>query len=275
MDHFPTSTPWTLILAGLFFLWLMIRGAWRGFQRGPLRQCAGPFSLTSGLLLGWFYGREFGFWILEETSFPWLLRGFVGSLFLGCVSGLFLYGIIWWLGKKSPQSEEAESPVLGAMVGCWTGMLYFSILFLLTVTLAAVIELWEPTQKAETNWIVSLRNDLAETPYTAWIKKWSPLPERTQRLIQGMRSIAQSPEARAKLMKNPKMTEISRHPTLKAAIEDEYIFKLLNDNNLSAFISHPKIHAVLADENLQRKVAQLEIEALIIESTKPAKVQFE
>jgi hypothetical protein len=90
-----------------------------------------------------------------------------------------------------------------------------------------------------------------------------------------MRSIAQSPEARAKLMKNPKMTEISRHPTLKAAIEDEYVIKLLNDNNLSDFISHPKVQAVLADESLQRKVAQLEIEDLIIESSEPAKRQFE
>lgn len=220
------------------------------------------------------YGREFGFWILEETSFPWLLRGFVGSLFLGCVSGLFLYGVIWWLGKESPKSEEAESPIFGSIVGCWTGMLYFSILFLLTVTLAAVIELWEPTKKPHPNWIVSLRNDLAETPYTAWIKKWSPLPERTQRLIQGIRSIAQSPEARAKLTKNPKMNEISRHASLMAAIEDKYVIKLLNDNNLSDFISHPKVQAVLADESLQRKVAQLEIEDLIIESSEPAKRQF-
>lgn len=265
MDKFPETTSWTLLLAGLLFLWLIIRGAWRGYQRGPLRQCAGPFSLSLGILLGWLYGREFGFWILEETSFPWLLRGFIGSLFLGCASGLFLYGIIWWLGKKSTQSEEAESPVLGSIIGCWTGILYFSILFLLTTTSAAVIELWEPTEKNRSNWIVSLRDDLAATPYTSWIKTWSPLPKRAHDLIQGIRYLAQNPEARAKLSKNPKISEICRYPSLKMAIEDEYVVKLLNDNNLSNFICHPKVQAVLADEDLQRKVAQLQITDLILE----------
>lgn len=271
MEKFSHPIPWTLILTGLLFLWLMIRGAWRGYRRGPLRQCAGPFSLTLGLLLGWHYGREFGFWILEETSFPWLLRGFIGSLFLSCATGLSLYGFIWWLGKKSPKSEEAESPVFGSMVGCWTGILYFLILFLLTTTLATVVELWEPNPKNRPNWVVSLRDDLASTPYTSWIKSWSPLPERTQRLIQGIRYLAQTPEARVKLAKNPKIIEVSHYPSLKGAIEDENVIKLLNENNLSEFIAHPKVQAILADESLQRKIAQLEVENLILEALASSK----
>lgn len=268
MDSASPPLPWSLLLAGLLLIWFMARGAWRGFQQGPIRQCAGPFSLTIGLFLSWMYGKEFGFWALEETAFPWLLRGLVGSLFLGCASALFLYGVVWWLGKNSPKSDEADSPIFGAIVGCWTGMLYFSILVLLVITLATVIELWESEEKAKQSWIVSLRNNLADSPYTTWIKTWSPLPEKTLNLIQGIRAIAESTEVRDKLSKNQKIIELCQHPSLKIAIEDDEVVNLLKDNNLNKFINHPKVQMVLADEGLQRKFAQLEIERLILESFK-------
>lgn len=41
---FPNSAYVALAL----LLGLMIRGAWRGYRRGPLRQLAGPAALTAG-----------------------------------------------------------------------------------------------------------------------------------------------------------------------------------------------------------------------------------
>ncbi|NBX35119.1 hypothetical protein EBR16_07145, partial [bacterium] len=133
----------TVWLAALLLLTLMIRGGIRGFRRGPLRQLAGPFSLALGCLLGAWFGPELGHQLLHGTSFPWLLRGAVGLLSLALFSGLLTYGVCWRLGRLPEGQTEAESPLAGTVVGCWTGMLYFVLLLLGLATIAAVVELLE------------------------------------------------------------------------------------------------------------------------------------
>ena len=140
MPPTPSETSWMLWLAGLVLALLMARGAWRGYKRGPLRQLAGPIALTVGIALGWALGPELGHSLLHGTSFPWLMRGAAGVLGLTCVTGLLVYGLAWWIGKRPEGLDEAESPVLGSMVGCWTGLLYFSLLVLAIATIASVQE---------------------------------------------------------------------------------------------------------------------------------------
>jgi hypothetical protein len=48
----------TLWVAALILTLLMVRGAWRGYRRGPLRQLAGPGALTAGLISGWLWGAD-------------------------------------------------------------------------------------------------------------------------------------------------------------------------------------------------------------------------
>ena len=121
---------------------LMVRGAWRGYRRGPMRQLAGPVALATGQLVGWLFGSDLGHACLQGTSYPWVLRGFTGVVVLTCLTGLACYALFWRLGRQPEGQTEAESPVLGSLVGCWTGLLYFLICVAVLATVASVYDLF-------------------------------------------------------------------------------------------------------------------------------------
>lgn len=255
-------------IAIILLIFLMVRGAWRGYKRGPLRQLAGPLALTLGLIAGWIFGRECGHALFHGTSFPWLLRGATGVILLSCTVGILIYGICWWLGKRPEGMDEAESPVLGSLVGCWTGLLYFSLLVLMVTAWAAMEELISGPEVAEKNWVVQTRNELADTPISAWLKTWSPLPDRQSHLITLIRRLMANPEARKRLINTPEVRALAAYPSMYQALEDKKVRELLNNKDLSGFIEHPKVRAVLADEPLQIEMEKVNLEAILEQSLK-------
>ena len=266
MSNLPTGV-W---IAGLVLIMLMGRGAWRGYKRGPIRQLAGPFALTVGLCAGWAFGKDVGHALLQGTSFPWLLRGIAGITLLTLASGLATYGLTWWLGKKPAGADEAESPVLGAMVGCWTGLLYFCILIITLCTTASIIELVSAPKMSSAHWSVSTRNDLAATPFTGWIKEWSPVPDRQKAQIELLKQIMRDPAAQKRLSSLPEIRALASHPSLYQALQDKKVRELLNNNDLSGLFDNHKIRAVLADEQLQIQAESLDLESVMRLALKPA-----
>jgi hypothetical protein len=252
----------TLWVAALILTLLMVRGAWRGYRRGPLRQLAGPGALTAGLISGWLWGADFGHALLADTTFPWLLRGVTGVTGLTCLTGLLVYGILWRMGRQPEGQVEAESPVLGALIGCWTGLLYFCLLVAGLASVAAVTELWQRLDQPA-HWTVSLRNELSATPLTAGLKDWSPIPARPRALLRQTRRLMADPAARRRLMAQPEIRALAAHPSLYQAWGDEKVRELLNNNDLYSFIEHPKVRAVLADEALQREAEQLDLAGIV------------
>jgi hypothetical protein len=200
--------------------------------------------------------------VLHGTSFPWLLRGAAGIVSLTCLTGLVAYGLAWRLGKRPEGVDEAESPVLGAMVGCWTGLLYFSLLVLAIATLASVQELIGGPQAAQKYLSVQARDQIAGTPATHWLKDWTPLPDRQRRLITQTRLLMADPEARKRLMAMPEMRAMAAHPSFYQAWEDKKVRELLNNRDLSEFFDHPKVRALLADEEFQKQAAVLDLPAI-------------
>ena len=261
----------TLWLAGLLLLVLMIRGGIRGFRRGPLRQLAGPFSLVLGCLLGATFGPDLGHQCLHGTSFPWLLRGAVGLLGLALFSGLLTYAICWRLGRLPEGQTEAESPLAGTLVGCWTGILYFVLLVLGLATVAAVVELVEAPDQAKRSAWVTTRDELAAAPSAGWLKGWTPLPERQNRIILGVKKLLADPPARGRLMAMPEIRSLAAHPSVYQAWEDKKVRELLNNNDLTGFIDHPKVRAVLADEQLQKDAEKVDLTKIIEQSLQKPK----
>lgn len=253
----------TLWVAAGLLLALMMRGAWRGYRRGPLRQLAGPISLVAGQAAGWLFGADLGHACLQGTSFPWILRGAAGFLILTCLGGLICYAVCWRLGRQPEGQKEAESPVLGSLVGCWTGVLYFGILLGLLLAVASIYALLEAPAATRHHWTVEIRNDLAATPWTANLKSWSPIAEKQQRLITQTRRLMADPEARRRLMEEPEIRALAAHPTLYQAWEDKKVRELLNNKDLTGFIDHPKVQAALADENLQKQAEKVDLAAVI------------
>ena len=253
----------TLWVAVVVLTLLMVRGAWRGYRRGPMRQLAGPAALASGQLVGWLFGSDLGYACLQGTSYPWMLRGATGVIVLACLTGLACYALFWRLGRLPEGQQEAESPVLGALIGCWTGALYFLILVALLAATASVYELFEKPEEARRHWTVEARNELAATPYTAGLKEWSPIPEKQRNLIRQTRRLMADPEARRRLMARPEIRALAAHPTLYQAWEDKKVRELLNNNDLTGFIDHPKVRAVLADEALQKEAEKVDLARII------------
>lgn len=253
----------TVWLAAGLLLVLMVRGGLRGFRRGPLRQLAGPFSLAVGGLLGAWLGPDLGHQLLHGTTYPWLLRGATGMLCLALLSGLLAYALCWRLGKLPDGQTEAESPLAGALIGCWTGILYFVLALLGLATIASVVELIERPEKAALSWSVTTRNELAATPLTGWLRGWTPLPERQKRTILSVKMLMADPEARRRLMAMPEMRALAAHPSVYQAWEDKGVRELLNNKDLGKFIEHPKVRAILADEELQRQADQLDLPEIL------------
>ena len=253
----------TLWIAAAIFTLLMIRGAWRGYRRGPMRQLAGPVALATGQFVGWLFGSDLGHTCLQGTSYPWMLRGATGVVVLICLTGLTCYALFWRLGRQPEGQKEAESPVLGALIGCWTGALYFLILVTLLAAAASVYDLFEKPDDARHHWTVEARNELAATPFTAELKDWSPIPDKQRTLIRQTRRLMADPEARRKLMAQPEIRALAAHPTLYQAWEDKKVRELLNNNDLTGFIDHPKVRAVLADEHLQKEAEKVDLAKII------------
>jgi hypothetical protein len=259
----PAAASTTLWVAAAVLVALMLRGAWRGYRRGPLRQLAGPMALATGLIMGWFFGSELGHACLQGTSYPWMIRGATGILVLACLSGLTCYAVFWRLGRRPDGQKEAESPVLGALIGCWTGVLYFGILVALLAAVASFHELFGRPETIHRHWATELRNDLAATPFTADLRGWSPIPDKQRTLIRQTRRLMADPEARQRLMVQPEIRALAAHPSLYQAWEDKKVRELLNDNDLIGFIDHPKVRAVLADEPLQKEAERVDLEKII------------
>lgn len=261
----------TLWVATALLAALMIRGAWRGYRRGPVRQLAGPAALTVGQLCGWLFGGELGHALLQGTAYPWMLRAATGVVGLACFSGLLCYALLWRLGRLPEGQEEAESPVLGALVGCWTGTLYFLLLVGLLASVASVHDLLARPGTPEKHWTMALRDELAATPLTRDLKDWSPIPDQQRTLIRQTRRLMADPEARRRLMAQPEIRALAAHPTLYQAWEDKKVRELLNNNDLSGFIDHPKVRAVLADEALQKEAEKADLAKIIDRALQPPK----
>jgi len=261
----------TLWIALVVLALLMIRGAWRGYRRGPFRQLAGPAALATGQLVGWVFGSDLGHACLQGTSYPWMLRGITGVILLSCLAGLACYALFWRLGRVPEGQQEAESPVLGALVGCWTGVLYFGLLVVALAAVASVYELFEKPEATRHHWTVEARDDLAGAPLSAGLKDWSPIPEQQRSLIRQTRRLMADPEARRRLMAQPEIRALAAHPTLYQAWEDKKVRELLNNNDLTGFIDHPKVRAVLADEVLQKEAEKVDLGRIIERSLQKPK----
>jgi len=261
----------TLWIAVALLALLMVRGAWRGYRRGPMRQLAGPAALATGQAVGWLFGSDLGHACLQGTSYPWILRGITGVIALSCLTGLLCYALFWRLGRIPEGQKEAESPVLGSLVGCWTGLLYFLILVTLLAAVASVYDLFERPGESRHHWTVEVRNELAGTPLTEDLRGWSPIPDRQRTLIRQTRRLMADPEARRRLMTQPEIRALAAHPTLYQAWEDKKVRELLNNNDLTGFIDHPKVRAVLADEQLQKEAEKVDLGAIIERSLQKPK----
>lgn len=258
----------TQVTALLILLILLIGGARGGYRRGPIRQLAGALALSIAVLVGWLAGPPLGLAWLVDTSVPWMLREGVGMLTIALLTWLVALGWLWHIGRRNPGDEEAESPVLGSIVGCWTGLLNCAVLLALLTGWAGVAETLLKPADAERHWAVSTREELARLPGAQALSGYSPLPNRWQSLLSKFRRVMADPEASRRLMEQEPIRALASHPSFYTAWGDPEIKLLVRQGRLWTALEHPSARALLNDEAFQRELLQIDLEASVDKALK-------
>ena len=194
---------------------------------------------------------------------PWIFRGGAGMLVTALVTWLVGLAILWRAGKPSASSGEPDHPVLGALVGCWTGALgWLAILVAWGSAEAWRRELADPTER--TAWARSgPMAEIAAIPGLAWLVELPAWPESTARVVGLSRRVMADSAATRRLMADPKVKALASHPVFYPAWGDPEVKSLAQKGKYWALLRHPKVQPVLEDEGFQRELAALDIEGAL------------
>lgn len=258
-----TLTQWSALGLGLL---LLAQGARDGYRRGPVRQLAAWVALAVAVAAGWLLGAQLGPWLLDHTAVPWMLRGWAGAIATGTLAWLASLAWLWHLGRRAAGAEEPEHPVLGAVVGCWTGMLHAATLLLAICAWAGLDEAARAPSIARATWAVTTREHLAELPGLSWMHGYSPWPRQWVRLAQKGRKVLASPAASRRLMEQQPIRALASHPAFYTAWGDPEIKRLLREGAFWEAAHHPKARPLMDDENFQRQLLDLDLEVILDKS---------
>jgi hypothetical protein len=260
-----TVTQWIAFSVALIFL---IQGAYSGYKRGPIRQCAGIVALIVAVAVGWIFGGELGLLFLNDTIVPWLLRGPIGVIGLSALTWLLALSWLWFVGRRAKGAEETESPVLGALVGCWTGFMNCAFLLAVLTAWAGAREILSPATIAQQHWAVAARDDLSAIAGMDWVKGYSPWPESWKRIVRKGHQVLSSPEASRRLMEQEPIRALASHPTFYTAWGDPEVKRLAHNGSLGDLLEHPKVRPLLNDAAFQQQLIHTDLEVLLDKSLK-------
>lgn len=256
-------TQWLGLLA---LLALLIQGARAGYRRGPVRQLSGLLALALAAPIAWLAGPPAGRLLLADSAIPWMLRDGAGMVGVGLLAWLTGLAWFWHIGRRPKGAEEAESPVLGAMVGCWTGLLSVALLLLALTAWAGLNEAILRPEDAAKHWAVAARESLAELPGAQWLHGCSPWPEHWGRIVHKAQRALANPEASKRLMEQEPIRALAATPSFYTAWGDPEIKRLVREGRLIDAAQHPKARALLNDETFQRQLLELDLESLVDKS---------
>lgn len=250
------SWTWAQVLAVTGLVAAMTLGARSGYHRGPLRQLAAPLAAIGALAVAAWVGPDLGHAWLGELGVPWILRGPAGFLLAAALLWLVLLAILWRAGRPLAETGESESPVMGAMVGCWTG----GLAWLTVMTSWGQHAAWErelrPAAAAEPTGALA---EIAALPGLGWLGAMEAWPEKPREIIRTGRRVLADAAANRRLMENPRVRALASHPAFYTAWGDPEVKRLTRAGDYLALLDHPKVRLLLADEGFQRELAAFDL----------------
>lgn len=253
----------TQLLAAGALLGMMVAGAAAGHRRGPGRQLAGPAAGALGLLAGWLAGPALGHAAFGALGVPWIFRAAAGIAAVFLATWLVTVGLLWRLGKPTASSGEPDRPVLGAMVGCWTGMLGW-----LAILVAwGSVDAWRRELSGPGEGEAGARQgavaEVAGLPLMGWIGELPAWPDSAVRIVRMSRQVMADPAKSRRLMADPKVRALASHPSFYPAWGDPEVKSLAQKGRYWALLQHPKVRPLLEDEGFQRELAALDLEEVL------------
>lgn len=268
----PGSRVVQIVLTLLFFV-LMFASSFRGYNRGPIRQIAPLAAFIVAATVAWFFGAPFGHAWLGVIGVPWIFRGFCGSVLLCLFVWLPIFAWLWHKGRKqvSEKTGEPEQPVLGALVGCWTGIFWGALVLGCISAAGAVGETYltlrpgyEKTICGKLLYAVAkAKNSVALYPRLSFLKSWSPLPESAFYIVGKVLDVLASREAQQRLLLLPEIRSLATDPVVYPVLSDPEIEEMIDRRDIEGLLADKRVLRMLSDENFQRRIAALELEPLL------------
>lgn len=250
------SWTWAQALAVAGLVAAMILGARSGYRRGPLRQLAAPLAAIGAIATAAWAGPDLGHAWLGELGVPWILRGPIGFLVLAALLWLVLLAILWRAGRPLAETGESESPVMGAVVGCWTG----GLMWLVAMTTWGQHAAWErelaPGSRQNPTGPLS---EIVRLPGLGWLGSMEAWPEKPREIVRAGRRVMADPAANRRLMENPRVRALASHPAFYTAWGDPEVKRLTRAGDYLTLLEHPKVRVLLADEGFQRELAAFDL----------------
>lgn len=259
---------WILTGLALLLLLSMTAGAARGARRGPLRQLAALAGLVAALILGGTIGPAIGHALFSGIGVPWILRGILGAMVTGAAVWLPVFASLWWRGRSRAPGGEPDRPVLGAIIGCWTGLLGFAVGLLPVLALGAVGEIFQG-DKGNTpaprplRWAMHVRHALAERPVTAPLAAVDPLPPGFRRLLTKGLAVLRNRAAFRRLQADEEVRALAASPAFYPLVNDPEINALVKRRDMGGLMTHPRVSALLADDEFQQRLASTDLEPML------------
>lgn len=257
----------------LGFFALMFWGARRGYWRGPMRQLAPLVAFLIAAVVAYFFGNAFGEALLGYIGVPWIFRGICGACLLCLFVWLPIFSWLWWKGRSqvSEKTGEPEHPVLGSIVGCWTGIFCGGLIFFGISATGTIGEAYLSVRpQAENTWhgkffyaAGTAKNSVALYPALSFLKTWRPLPHSFVRVASKTLDVLASPEARRRLLRDPEIRSLATDPAIYPVLTDPEISAMIDRRDVNALLSDERVLRMFYDENFQRRITALDLEPLL------------
>lgn len=257
----------------LAFFALMFATSRRGYWRGPARQIAPLCAFMISAVVAYFLGAPFGHAWLGYAGVPWILRGICGQVLLCLFIWIPVFSFFWRKGRKqvSEKTGEPEHPVLGALVGCWTGIFWGALAAFCIASVGTVGETYLAVRPgAERSFVGRLlyagavaKNSLALYPGLRFFATWSPLPDSIFRLVGKTLDVLSSRRAQQRLLEMPEIRSLLTDPAVYPVLSAPDIQEMINRRDADALLSDERIRRMIYDENFQRRLAETDLEPLL------------
>ena len=268
----PGSRVVQIVLSLLFFA-LMFVSSQRGYRRGPIRQVAPIASFAIAAIVALVLGGVLGHAFLGALGVPWLLRGLCGRVLVCLFVWVPVFGWFWHKGRNqvSEETGEPEQPVLGALVGCWTGIFWGALVLFCISAAGAVGESYLTVRPGFEKTVcgkilyaaAKAKNSVALYPRLSFLKSWSPLPEAAVDVVSKVLDVLRSREAQQRLLQLPEIQSLVTDPAIYPVLSDPEIEAKFNRRDVDGLLADKRIQRMISDEAFQRRIAAIELEPLL------------
>ncbi|MCD8283416.1 MAG: CvpA family protein [Opitutae bacterium] len=272
----PEDVSASYILAGvlgLVFLGILYFGSWRGYRGGAIRCVATLISFAVAVFLAWLCGVPLGFAVLGNFGVPWILRGLLGMLFVGCLACLITFAVLWAFGRGANEESTGEpvAPIRGAVVGCWTGILAVATLLFLIAGAGTLGEtLLSRHDNDADSFMAKLcrgaivaKKSVALLPGLAFAETWNPLPSGAVRKLEKLVVVMSRPDTATRFIYTPELQSVMTLPSVYPVFYSADIQEMVRNRDIEGLLADPQINQLLDDEDVQRAVTEIDFEKVL------------